>query len=157
MDEAKSCVIAEAFLLADMPQEAARYFERAREVGKRIGTEHGFSSVECRACLGLAQVATMGGRDAEAVELLQQALAAASLNKQEDSMQELAVLSSLTNALFKTHAIQEVEKLLPRYQEAAMAESRRKGLPTYVMDTLYANARLHEVRNPFRLLGPCFH
>eukprot|EP00290_Baffinella_frigidus_P026670 CAMPEP_0180232194 /NCGR_PEP_ID=MMETSP0987-20121128/27320_1 /TAXON_ID=697907 /ORGANISM="non described non described, Strain CCMP2293" /LENGTH=92 /DNA_ID=CAMNT_0022197745 /DNA_START=1 /DNA_END=276 /DNA_ORIENTATION=+ len=60
---------------------------------------------------------------------------------------ELNVFPAFTNALFLTHAIDEVEPLVPRYLEAAKALSAKKGcLGYYDLHSLYTSARLHEAR-----------
>ena len=66
------CDLAETLQIAEQPHEAARCLERARAVGE----EHGFFSVECRACKGLGDLAITEGRNDDAVQLLQNALAA---------------------------------------------------------------------------------
>ena len=59
---------------------------------------------------------------------------------------ELNVLNSFTDALFDTHAIDEVEPLVARYIEAAKAESEKKGrLIITELRSLFTSARLHEV------------
>ena len=59
---------------------------------------------------------------------------------------ELDVLDSFTDALFDTHAIDEVEPLVAHYLEAAKAESQKRGrLNPAEFQSLCASARLHEV------------
>jgi hypothetical protein len=136
-------------------QQAAGYFQRARDVG----AAHGFFSVECKACLGLGRRALDEGRHAEGVDLLRNALAASSLRENEDDTRmELTVLSPLIDALFRTHEIDEVEPLVLRYREAAGAQSQKMGRVSFrELQSLYASARLHEVGNPSTLLLPCLH
>ena len=124
-------------------QEAAWYFQRARDVG----AAHGFFSVECKACLGLGSFAMGEGRHEEGLDLLRNALAASSLRENEnDTDMELSVLRELTDALFLTHAIDEVEPLVPRFREAAMAESQTIGRVCFwELESLCASARLLEV------------
>jgi hypothetical protein len=136
-------------------QEAAGYFQRARDVG----AAHGFFSVECKACLGLGTLAIDEGRHEEGLDLLRNALAASSLRENEnDTIMELQVLAHLTDALFRTDAIDEVEPLVLPYREAAEAQSRKDGRVCFwELQSLYASARLHEVGNPFTPLLPCLH
>ena len=77
---------------------------------------------------------------------------------------ELRVLHAFTDALFHTHAIDEVEPLVARYLEAAKAESQKRGrLSMSELYSLYTSARLHEVLctckprvgTHLTLLGPC--
>jgi tetratricopeptide (TPR) repeat protein len=136
------CSLADFLISAGKRDQAAVYFQRARD----LGAAHGFFSAECSACLGLGQMAMQEGRDEEGVELLRNALAAAPLNEGDDNDFELVGLGGLTSALFQTHAIDEVEPLVPRYREAAKAESQRLGyLGFNELQSLYASARLHEV------------
>jgi hypothetical protein len=140
------CDAANHLVDAGKVQEAAWYFQRARDVG----AAHGFFSVECKACLGLGRVAMNEGRHEEGADLLRNALAASSLREDEDdTYMELQVLASLTDALFLTHEIDEVEPLVLRYREVAMAESQKMGRVCFwELQSLYASARLHEVGNP---------
>jgi len=140
------CDAAEYLVAAGKVQEAAGYFQRARDVG----AAHGFFSVECKACLGLGYGAILEGRHEEGMDLLRNALAASSLREDEDdTSMELTVLRHLTDALFRTHEIDEVEPLVLRYREAAEAESQMMGgFSSRELESLYASARLHEVGNP---------
>jgi len=140
------CGAADHLSFAGKVQEAAEYFQRARDVG----AAHGFFSVECKACLGLGKLAMIESRHEEGVELLRNALAASSLRENEnDTAMELYVLRHLTDALFQTHAIDEVEPLVLRFREAAEAQSRKFGRVCYMeLQSLYASARLHEVGTP---------
>jgi hypothetical protein len=135
-------------------QEAAGYFQRARDVG----AAHGFFSVECSACHGLGNTAIQEGRHAEGADLLRNALAASSLREDEDdTYMELQVLAPLIDALFRTHEIDEVEPLVARFRQAAMDESRRDGrVSSWELESLYTSARLHEVGNPSTPRHPCF-
>jgi len=87
------------------------------------------------------------GRHEEGVDLLRNALAASSLREDEDdTYMEIEVLAQLTEALFRTRAIDEVEPLVLRYREAAEAESQELGRISYMeLESLYASARLLEV------------
>jgi len=60
----------------DRGRIAAGYNERAR----KIGEQHGFFSVESRACTGLGQLASMEGRNEEAADFLRNALAGCTLD-----------------------------------------------------------------------------
>ena len=148
------CDAAEYLELAGKRQEAAGYYQRARDVG----AAHGFFSVECTACIGLGTVAMTEGRHEEGVNLLRNALAAWSLREDEDdTYMELQVLAPLTDALFQTHEIDEVEPLVLRYQETAEAQSRKAGRLCYwELDSLYTSARLLEVGNPSTPRLPSF-
>ena len=87
-----------------------------------------------------------GGREEQGVELLRNALVCVPLCEGDDSNMELNVLFHVTDALFHTHAIDEVEPLVARYLEAAKAESKKQGhliFPEF--RSLYTSARLHEV------------
>jgi len=148
------CDAADHLVHAGKVQEAAGYFQRARDVG----AAHGFFSVECSACLGLGQLAMNEGRHEEGVDLLRNALAASSLREDEDDItMKLNVLAQLNHALFLTHAIDEVEPVVLRYREEAKAVSRRWGRVCFwELSSLCASARLLEVGNPFTTLLPCF-
>ena len=126
--------------------ESAAYLQRARDVG----AAHGFFSVECRACLGLGRMALEEGRHEEGLDLQRNALAASSLREDEgDTRMELNVLAHLTEALFQTHKIDEVEPLVLRYREAAKAESQKVGRVCFMeQKSLYISAQLHEVGTP---------
>ena len=68
------------------------------------------------------------------------------------------VLVHLTDALFLTHEIDEVEPLVLRYREAAEAESQKIGrVCIWELQSLYASARLLEVLNPSTPRLPSFH
>jgi len=140
------CDAAVHLRIAGKDTESAAYLQRARDVG----AAHGFFSVECRACLGLGYGAVLEGRHEEGVDLLRNVLAASSLRENEDDTRmELRALAHLTDALFKTHGIDEVEPLVLRYREAAAAQSQKDGCVCYLeLASLYASARLHEVGNP---------
>jgi hypothetical protein len=123
-------------------QEAVRLFQRARKVGEA----HGFFSVECEACHGLGQLSIEGGRQEEGVELLQNALAAASLSEDSPSQLEALVCYTLTTALFKTNSIDELEAIVPCFREAGKAVSQMMQYPSPTeMSSVVASARLHEV------------
>jgi len=148
------CEAAAHLVDAGKVQEAAGYFQRARDVG----AAHGFFSVECSACRGLGRMAIREGRHEEGLDLLRNALAASSLRENEDdTAMELHVISNLVGALFLTHGIDEVEPLVARFREAAEADSRREGRVSFwELESLYYSARLHEVRNPFTPRLPSF-
>jgi len=148
------CNAAEYLYDAGKVQEAAGYFQRARDVG----AAHGFFSVECKACLGLGNLATLEGRHEEGLDLLRNALAASSLSENEnDTIIELKTLSKLVDALFLTHGIDEVEPLVLRFRDAAEAQSQKIGrVCCWELLSLYASARLHEVGNPSTPLLPSF-
>ena len=61
------------------------------------------------------------------MELQRNALVCVPLCEEEDTILELNVLDDFTDALFRTHAIDEVEPLVSRYLEAAKAESDKQG------------------------------
>jgi len=140
------CDAAQHLIFALKRQESLLYYQRARDVG----AAHGFFSVECKACLGLGRVAMDEGRHEEGADLLRNALAASSLREDEDdTYMELQVLAPLTDALFQTHEIDEVEPLVLRYQEKAEAQSRKDGRVCFMeLESLYASARLLEVGIP---------
>ena len=95
-------------------------------------------------CLGLGKLMMAGGRDEEGV--VRNALVCVPLCEKEDTATELEVLYAFTNALFDTNAIDEVELLVPRYREAAKAQSDQLGrLRCGGLHSLYTSARLHEV------------
>jgi hypothetical protein len=145
------CDLASALDLAGKREEAERWFQRARDVG----AAHGFFTVESSACLGLGDLAMDQERREEGVELLRNALVAANLSEHEgeesSNREEILVLHSLIEALFKIAAIDEVEPLVLRYRELAKAETakaeteRMGGLSRNELWSLYFNARLHEV------------
>jgi len=149
------CDAAEYLHMAGKVQEAARYFQRARDVG----AAHGFFSVECSACRGLGDMAMLEGRTEEGLDLLRNALAASSLRESEDDIRmELKVLSDLINALFLAHKIDEAEPLILRLREMAEAASQKFGRVCFLeLRSLYSSARLLEVRNPSTPLLPCLH
>ena len=70
---ASICSVAESLLVLERRQEARKQYERARDVG----AAHGFFSIECRACVGLGNIAMVEGRHDEGVDLSRNALAAA--------------------------------------------------------------------------------
>ena len=148
------CDAAEFLDKAGKVQVAAGYFQRARD----IGAAHGFFSVECKACLGLGCVAIDEGLFEEGTDLLRNALAASSLRENEDdNNMELKVLAHLTDALFRTHEIDEVAPLVLRYREVAMAQSQKIGRVCIMeLESLCASARLYEVGNPSTPRLPSF-
>jgi hypothetical protein len=142
------CTIADRFFLLGRTRDAATYFNRARD----LGAAHGFFSIECRACLGLASLAMFEERHEEALELYRNALAAAPLNEEDTTSYERTALNHLTRALVVTHGLDELEPLVPRYRDAAKAETRRRGCLCYdELQSLLSAAQFHEV-----LCTPCF-
>ena len=135
--------IAKMLSWIDKLDESFLYYQRARDVG----AAHGFFSIESRACQGLGAAAMNEGRHEEGVELLRNALVAGQLNELDDPTYEVEALEGLIQALFVTHAIDELEPLVLRYREAAKAQSNNQGTPfTFsVLDSFIASARLHEV------------
>jgi hypothetical protein len=134
------CEIAGSLLKLVRGADAARWFERARDVG----AAHGFFSLESTACWGLGKLAMVGGRHEEGLALLRNALVAAELNELDDPAYELDAMGSLIPALFKTRAIDEADPLVARYREAAKAYSEKKG-GFCELRSLFYSARLHEV------------
>jgi len=138
------CAMASNLILLDRREDAAKLFERARDVG----AAHGFFSVECSACEGLGRLEMDKGRAEVGLELLQNALVAARLGEDENTAwaQELGVLGTLIPALFETNAIDELEPPVLRFREAAEAASQREGRLCYwELSSLLASARLHQV------------
>jgi hypothetical protein len=136
------CIAADQLLVLSKRQEAEGYFQRAR----KIAEAHGFFSVECESCLGLGILAMKEGHEEEGVDLLRNALVCVPLCEVDDSSMELNVLDFFTDALFDTHAIDEVEPLVARYLEAAKAKTEKKGrLQVSELQSLFRSARLHEV------------
>jgi len=78
-------------------KEVERYYSMARTVG----AQHGFFALECRACLGLGQLAALDGRPEEALELLRNSLAAAPLTEDErGGTYEMVALDAMSTSLF---------------------------------------------------------
>ena len=103
------CALANCLHAAGRGPEASVYLQKARKVGEA----HGFFSVECRACLGLAQDKLDEGCNEEGLDLLRNALAASRLSENEGvGTFELPVLNCLMDTLFRTKAIDEVEQTL---------------------------------------------
>ena len=147
------CEAAEYLRIASKDTEAAAYFQRARDVG----AAHGFFSVECKACCGLGHMAMMEGRHEEGLDLRNALAASSLLENEDDTTMELRVLVHLTDALFLTHEIDEVEPLVLRYREAAEAESQKIGRVCFrELQSLCASAQLHEVGNPSTPRLPSF-
>jgi len=124
-------------------REATTYFTRARD----LGASHGFFSAESAACLGLGGIAIFEGRRKEGLELLRNAVAAATLAEEDASLLEANALDRLIKALFQTDSIDELEPMVPRYREAVQAESRRIGRLSAAaeLQSLYFSSRLHQV------------
>jgi hypothetical protein len=155
------CACAEVLTATEMLPEVAVWYQRARDVGEA----HGFISVESRACLGLGHLAMAdSGRQREGLDLLRNAVAAASLSETLENNIEVHALMGLTGSLFNTSRcsglrtesgwwvemkpedIDEVELLIPRFREATKALSQRNGrLCAQEFHIPYFNARLHEV------------
>jgi len=139
------CIVGDHLLVLGRRQDADKHFQRAR----KIAEEHGFFTIECESCLGLGNLAMGGGRDEEGVDLLRNALVCVPLCEGDANDLELNVLHAFTDALFRTHAIDEVEPLVARFLEFAKAESDKKGrLGFWHVESLYTSARLHEVLHP---------
>ena len=137
------CIAADHLIVVGKQQDSEIYYQRAR----KIAEAHGFFSVECNACLGLGKLAMVEKRFEDSIELLRNAMAAVPLNEEEeDTCMELNVLQSFTEALFHAHAIDEVEPLVARYREAAVAKSDKDGCLCFCdFHSLYTSSRLHEV------------
>ena len=145
------CEIADILVALGRTQEAATTYTRARDVG----AAHGFFSVESDACLGLGDLAMKEGRLEEGVDLLRNALAAAPLSEEDESTYEMNALRKLIDALFQTNAVDELEPLVPRFQEVAQTVSRNSGrLCSAELRIFYIRARLHEVPCTFTLPDP---
>ena len=101
-------------------------------------------------------MATDQGRHEEGVELLRNAMAAANLVEDKENHAQLNTLQVFIPALFETNAIDELEPLVPRYREAALAHkshpTNNGRLGSEELRSLYFSARLHEVSCP---LVPC--
>jgi len=157
------CNLANSVLFQGKASEAFKYYQRARTIAEA----HGFFSVECKSCQGLGRLAMREGRHDEAVQLFQNALAATPLCENDDGdaiLQELKVLNMLTDALFMTGSVDEVEPLVERYRAAFKPVGREESLrafelhtfkpgmrgqaslPAFELHSLYASARLHEAR-----------
>jgi hypothetical protein len=136
------CRLSNILHLLERNNEAATWYQRARD----IGAAHGFFSLESRACKGLGEEEMREGRHNEGVALLRNALVAAELNELDDPAYEIDPLYSLIQALFHTHTIDEVEPLVLRYREAvkALSEKERIFRVSELRGTLFS-ARRHEV------------
>jgi hypothetical protein len=148
------CTCACNLVLLKRKDEGLRYFQRARDVG----AAHGFFSAECNACLGLGDAAIADGRGEEGVDLLRNAMAAARISEDEVGYDVINVLDVLPDALIDMGAIDEAEKLMGEYKEAAMANSRLKGcLTPSEISSLVLSARVHEVRSILVPHGEALH
>ena len=87
------------------------------------------------------------GRHEEAVLLFQNALAAAPLGEGDDVIpQELNILKKLTDALFVTDSVDDVEPLVERYRAMfKQGIAKAEHLRSFELHSLYISARLHEV------------
>jgi len=136
------CRVADHFHVAGKNKDAEVYFQR----GRKVAEAHGFFNLECMSCLGLGKLAMQEERNEEGADLLRNALAAVPLCEHDVGTHEINVLHALTGALFATRAIDEVEPLVPRYREAAKAESQGRGVVCLdEFTSLLTSARLHEV------------
>mmetsp|Transcript_2271 Transcript_2271/g.5244 ORF Transcript_2271/g.5244 Transcript_2271/m.5244 type:complete len:162 (-) Transcript_2271:84-569(-) len=91
------------------------------------------------------------GRHEEGLALLRNAVAAASLSEGgegETATHESNALQRLVDALRMTNAIDELEQIVPKYREAARAQSRNSGRVFGPMELkgMYLSAQLHEAR-----------
>jgi hypothetical protein len=134
------CECAATFLLFGRCEEASVYFQKARDVG----AAHGFFLVESKACKGLGEAAMNEKRYEDGLDLLRNALVAASLSEERVSMHELEALNALIEALLARGEIDEVEPLVTRFRETAEAESE-EGDISWQMTSCILSARLHEV------------
>jgi len=136
------CRVADQLPVLGRRQEAEGYYQRAR----KIAEAHGFFLIECESCLGLGRFLMENGREEEGVNLLRNALVCVPLCEGGDTSMELDVLLNFTEALFITHATDEVEPLVARFLKAAKAESQKQGrLVFWEFQSFYTSARLHEV------------
>ena len=71
------CSIGDSLIAFKKSKEGGSYYQRARD----LGAQHGFFSIECRACVGLGNLAIEEGRHEEGQALLRNAVAAAPLNE----------------------------------------------------------------------------
>ena len=153
------CGVASGLCFAEKYQEAAVYFQKARKVAE----EHGFFSVECKACVGLGNQAILEGRYEEGTALLRNALAALPLVEHDLGVAlEVLILAALIDS---TNAVDQLEPLILRFHEAAKVRSAAEGRLCFAeFSELIFTARLHEVRAfssrveyPFTLLCPAVH
>ena len=139
------CSIANCVLVQGKEKEGEKYYQRARD----IGAAHGFFVSECSSCQGLGQIAMGQGRREEAVLLFQNALAAAPLCEGSEASVislELTALKKLTDALFVTNSVDDVEPLVERYRSAVNKGMRGEPLlRAFKLHSMYISARLHEV------------
>ena len=137
------CRAADFVKVAGIPKEAAKYYQRARDVG----VAHGFFSVERSACLGLGRLAMAEGRAEEGMELLRNALEAARLSEDEGEealSQELDARSALIEALFTTNELEELEEMVSKFRLVAEATANLP-ISLDLVRSFYFGARLHEV------------
>jgi len=136
------CRLSDTLDFLERKNEAATWYQRARDVG----AAHGFFSLESQACRGLGTAAMNEGCHEEGLALLRNALVAAELNELDDPTYELKALGSLICALFLTNLIDQAEPLMLRYREAAKAQSEKEGGASFSEFTgLFFSVRLHEV------------
>ena len=144
-------MIGESLLFLERPEESRAVQQQSRD----IGAEHGLFSVECAACCGLGDLAISEGRTAEGLDLLRHALAVSPLVETGGGAPcEFSTLSRLTQELIKASKLpgaggrflDEASELMPRFREAAKAESRKRGhLHGDELHCLSASAQLLEV------------
>jgi hypothetical protein len=153
------CCLSDVLRILARNSEAATWSQRARDVS----AAHGSFWLESMACKGLGMAAMEEGRHEEGMALLRNALVAAELNELDDPVLEVDALRSLIFALFSTNSIDEVEPLVPRYREAAKAQSEKGGVCLAEFYSLLYSARLHEVlcmhpafENPLPQSSNCF-
>jgi hypothetical protein len=125
----------------DSNSKAAASYQRARVVAE----QHGFFTLESRACTGLGIAAIDDGRRMEGLDLLRNALTAAELNELGDPQYEREALQALLSQLFTSREFDEVKPLLPRYRAAGKAQSVKEGVCWDECTSLIFSARLHEV------------
>jgi hypothetical protein len=125
----------------DSNSKAAASYQRARVVAE----QHGFFTLESRACTGLGIAAIDDGRRMEGLDLLRNALTAAELNELGDPQYEREALSVLLSQLFTSREFDEVKPLLPRYRAAGKAQSVKEGVCWDECASIIFSARLHEV------------
>ena len=151
-DQGEACRIGDQLVILRDTQEAAVYYTRAEKVAEA----HGFFSVLCKACIGLGNLAFLDKRDEDAVKLLRNALIASPLSEDdaEGFESELCALGWLINALLNNDpannpdeaALDELEQLVPRFQETAKAQTRKNGrLCKWEFSSLVFGAQFHEV------------
>jgi len=135
------CNMAVMLYKTDSNSEGAVSYQRARKVAE----QHGFFTLESRACTGLGIAAIDDGRRMEGLDLLRNGLKAAELNELDDPQYELVALSALLTQLFASREFDEVKPLLSRYRDAGKAHSVKERVCWDECLSLIFSARLHEV------------